>query len=333
MDKIFKVILEWFSVLSALAAALITKLPGGDKTSWQLPLLAFSITTLVIRWLKHEKELKASLDALAASTQANQTEITTLQTYVARLETESGRRYKEWSEHRTTEEAAIAAIASEVENGKDLEERLLLRVLQSLTFRGSDIDKIFWVRYAEPLLDEFRNDRWGILEKATSIRKTGRVVDDKNRYRVMDILMGRLVELADEQQPKHRPIYRGVAYEEELKEMEAQSFIFELPQQYASKGIEIQRLFVVQSQTSFPALLQTQKEMLRRQKKAGVLLRWISPNPEKPQNYGIYGQVAIGEMVNGSNGINFERQAVENRIRDWKRFWENAKDVTDEMLA
>ena len=332
MNKLINIFLEWFSVISALAAGLVTKLPGGDKTSWQLPLLAFSITTLVIRWLKHEKELKISLTTLIAGVQANQTQIAGLQSQVTNLEAESSRRYKEWSEHRTTEEALIEAIASEFHGRTDLEERLLLRVLQSLTFKGSNIDKIFWVRYAEPLLDEFRNDRWGILEKATLIRKTGRVVDDKNRYRVMDILMGRLIELAAEQQPKQHPIYRGVAYEEELKEDDAQAFIFEYPEIYASRGIGIERLFVVRSEASFRALSTKQKEMLLRQKKAGVLFKWISPNPEKPRNYGIYGHVALGEMEDGRNVINFDSRAVESRIQEWRRFWEKAKDVTDEML-
>jgi hypothetical protein len=330
MNKLINWLLEYSSVVSAIAAGVAAKIEG--YKDWHQPLIAFAITTLVIRWMKHEKAANISQTALAADVKTNQSKLSDLQVRLTKQEEEARHRYDEWSHHRTTEEAAIAAIASEVQGGTDLEERLLLRVLQSLTFKGSHIDKIFWVRYAEPLLDEFRNDRWGILEKATLIRKTGRIVDDKNRYRVMDILMGRLIELAAEQQPKQHPIYRGVAYEEELKESAAQAFIFELPELYAFRDIKIERLFVLQSEVSFRTLSAKQKEMLRRQKRAGVFLRWTTPNPEKPKNYGIYGQVALGEMEDGRNVINFDKQTVENRIQDWKRFWDKAREITDEML-
>jgi hypothetical protein len=78
-----------------------------------------------------------------------------------------------------------------------------------------------------------------------------------------------------------------------------------------------------------------QKRDLLTQVGRGAKLRVLLRKPRERDNFGVYGQIAVGTLDPTTcwNAVNFDADEVANRFADFLILWERAQTLTAEMLG
>lgn len=207
---------------------------------------------------------------------------------------------------------------------KSVEQGTLMRVLRSGAFDGCGIDGEFWVHYGRDVLaDDSRTDAQKLEEALDAIRtSTVEITGRPEIYSYMHTLLRSV---------KHRgQTYRAITTPEELTKPEARDFILRLSAMYPRT---IQRILVLPDGTGIRSLSRETRAALR-ELSSVVEMKYLPLSPDNIENFGIYGDVAVGLLDEGdwTNKFIFKSDIVRAKNTYFGNLWVQAIDLANDVL-
>lgn len=211
---------------------------------------------------------------------------------------------------------ALMRTAVVADNQEDLVGNMTLRVLQSITFTGSQIDDEIWVKHGAAILSDKSWDHLERLEYLLEAKRTGRLeLREPHTYDLIHLLSTRAGD------------YRATTEQAELSRKSSFLYIYRKPLSFPSR---VKRIFILKSSAVLRELSEERRRLLKDQLDAGVELRFIeqSRNGEVP-NIAIFGSIAVGILTNkGTNAVDFNRHEVQRQNDEYDRLWARAEAVS-----
>jgi hypothetical protein len=196
----------------------------------------------------------------------------------------------------------------------------LLEALRSATVGGSQIDPLFWDKFAQ-LCRQGQAENQEIPSVA-DIRRFVQInsitVPAAWKYQLMDVLYKRLQieETAEYLAVATQAELETIEFERSLEDRQAISFIYKDPLRFK----RVRRMFAVNDKAFFADTLPKNRlALLRQQCRLGVDLRvYVVKKDDTVPNFGIYGNIAVGRMLanpsastaDDSNEVSFSRVKV-----------------------
>jgi hypothetical protein len=223
------------------------------------------------------------------------------------------------SHYLKTEALMRTAVVADSE--EDLVAIMTLRLLQAITFTGSQIDDEIWVKHGADILSD---KSWNPLERLDYLleaKRTGCLeLREPHTYDLFDLLSKRAGD------------YRATTEKVELFRKQSSDYIYLRPLGFPTR---VKRIFILDDIAVLRELPEEKRMQLKNQLDAGVELRFVRQikNGGIP-NIAIFGFVAVGILTdNGSNVVDFNHHEIQRQSDAYDRLWARAEPVGSEHLG
>ncbi len=202
----------------------------------------------------------------------------------------------------------------------------LMRIMQSGYFCG--IDEVFWHGYCSRMQTNKPSliiERAAMIAQASKSRVASICPDDV--YPLMQVLFERVVKKAQ----RYFAIATDVDLRDDNIDPASEKFLFEAPNQFPDT---VWRLFLLPDLHILQNLKPKLKDDLLKQVAGGATLRVLQMQPCSRDNFGVYGDIAVGTLDPETrwNVVNFDRTEVTRRQEDFFAHWARATPLRAEML-